>query len=1823
MDLQAILDATDSSDEEDYENSSNVPLQPQQQQQQRYHSPPHHYRQDSAWNVEQILQADDSEEEEEDDNDVDLESYPGSSLPSFTVPASTAAHPYSSFCTTTPLQLTSPPQHHSTEDWAVLQAILNDDEDDDEGEEDEEDDEDANDLPFTRTPSWKRHTTVSQRGGSNSSSNSNNHNNNPTSHGRDRVDILLSQSTEEDEQELFEQQEQVYRKKHSVATTPTLQYPSSSSTVLPLSQSNLDEDEDNYADEKKVTTTSNTGNTNTTPIISSTGTATTVPSMSAQTTNQQEEVSLQEASRMALQQAQAYERKLLKAGHREIVSPLMVKRRLKPKVELSPRVVNNTANSSLTKDAKASKTGHTGSSKTTNTSKLSRTVSMNSTTATTGGGTTYFDFSGVVENTSPPEIKTSLAKHADKATAKVYYTGLPTSLAFTSRFIAVGTQGGIILLYDLFGSLRQRLGATAEDDNLGARKAGPVTSVDLNSAGDCCCAGYKSGLVVLWDTIRGTILRKVDDQHPSPITSVRFLSDLKVITVDSAGLVNKLNFTKNILWATYSMDVDCLLDGTAGQILAMNTLEPLALVNPNLRPVSSALVRVLRKLSLIALSSEKSSFAVAVEPSVSVLHRWARPGPEKTDPLEPHLISSDSTDLPYLPCLSWGWALVSGGGNMVMPILARAWGCCLQLLRASFPTLEEPTTTDTAGSSSNSIRQNEESAMHWPAFGVHKEVDAGAPIVALEWLSERALVYLTVTNEFTLVDTVMMTLIERIDFSGLTLVFAEFALSRSSEDTSVMCTTFQNSIRSSDKRLMVLCQTELRCISILGARRRISSLEADGEWLEALALALDHYESTVTSQEDRKRDPSRRRDLSKHPEFRSHRGDEEEWVAKLLMRYLNLAVDNAPEESPEAVQSSFGKSRITLAQSHFQMLAGVCTEFCVVTRRWDLLYGPIFRRFQESGYASVFLDVLEPYVLNDKLSYMAAEVMAHFVDHCKVTNGIATVERCLLHMDCTIMDFDSILLLLRQNNMYSALCFVFNQGLDDYVTPLEMLLEKVFDEADTGNAMLSRRRVQKSQSDFNRYGYKALLYLQTCIRGKSFPKGDPMSPEDRQITVRPELLNFLMQNDYKPSSHAKRKGGTLTVVGQRAQPFPYTRMLLQVDAALTLEIISETLDATDNSPIVENEGWRLGGKNAVLRPPSKQSVVNMTLSLIFPELAESPKHQVALVNSKSATAAFLDFAAKYVIRGAVRLDKEVTLMIMDRVAGKFRSSLDPAQKHEARRIVMELLSALPRDSYDPDKVLAIIEEAGIHRAALLLHQQVASAWRDSDPGELELRLDHFSSAINCFVEDDDLEFRKEVFDYVRKECVGVLNTNTESQGVRQKALRTRLYIALPGLVRLDALMTAHIVAELLVDDLDSVVNALDIGDGGHLQYAFLRVIISGDLVALDPVAGSVMNLTVDHHLRYLTLLAQLHPDMVYGYLSTHDSYRAKDALTLCQEHDIADASAYLLERMGNVSSALQLILQTLEGRMMSLKRTIRSMGVDVFRYQHRTGGIHQGRKGDNILTDPIHKQEREVDGIKRILVVALDLCERNSGSFTVRTEHGSQLWFNVLDRLINAKGFLRLANEQQEHAKVMGGVLSELLRMTMQRMVSSVPLTDLVRRVASDHSGSRLGELREMVESLLSTYGFELQVFGNAAELFRQDLLMMQRSQTQLQLQGSAVRTVMNKDLVKSENSSDDASPLSGREKDVVLRIGSQAEAVVAELEKVPYSRHAENSFATALTRLKGRKSSRRAMSKAGLSHLPLIEQLYHANETEPVVLEHLTGALGEAAHRGRLMTFG
>jgi len=1235
-------------------------------------------------------------------------------------------------------------------------------------------------------------------------------------------------------------------------------------------------------------------------------------------------------------------------------------------------------------------------------------------------------------------------------------------------------------------------------------------------------------------------------------------SNIGAVSVDAGGLVNKLAFSKGMLWSTYSVETECLLDGTAGQILAMEALPPLDFVEGKCGSTGTGGSDGSRNtITLIALSSDRSSFAVSVEPKVSVLHRWARPTAERIDPTvfdrceqstqassnyastyassyvsscassylststyastaaDPKQVSlGQPTPLPFLPCLSWGWALVSGGGNSVTPILARAWGSCLQFLRASFP--------DSDGAP-------DDGAINWPAFGLHDEFNAPSPVVALNWLGKRSLVYLTITNEFTIVDTVIMTMQENLDFSSMNLVYAEFALSRPTTSTrgpgSNICTTFMNSIRSSDDRLMVLCQEEVKQITVLGMRQQIASLEEGGQWLEALALALDHFESTIVSQEDRRRDQ-----ISKNEQSESMLSDpsllseDEVWMAELLMRYLKLAIENAPESSSPQFSFSTNKfsDTINFAHSHFEMLSGVCFEYCIVTRRLDLLFGRIFQCFYEARYINVFLDVMESYILNDKLKYVAPEAMALFVEHCKDIKDLQVVERCLLHMETNLMDFDSILSLLKKNLLFTGMFHVYCNGLDDFVSPMELLFEGLFDATDDRS---NRRRVDIGERDANsnqleKYGYKALLYLEYSFNGKYFPKGDAIHPEERLQTIRRDLLDLLFRESYLPQPHARAYGLNHSINGIRTSSHPYLRVLLLIDTNAFLDCLSIVLDdplARFESTYSDSSIFEYGvGQNVALPHvtlpqlerkvneilPDRQHLTRVLSSVIMPNSIANANRLLAPTGDcmpslpDASKPLYLDFLAKYLKKGVVAVPKYVTTEVFTHLCTK---------KDASEEDVLSLLISISQTSFDLDEILHTVEDAGMTRSALVLHK-VGVAQSIDRIGMKEKCEDHFNGAIDCFLTGKEPDFQLGLFSYVRQECAG---ENTSSIPPEERCndsctnaiLRNIVLRRLHDFIKVDPIHSAHLVADIFVEDIDRILTSLNGVDNGRVEYEFLNAIISGGLAKVDTVSSQELsaNLSFDHHHRYLALMVQFQPDSVYRYLSSSRSYRLDDALKLCQERRITDASAYLLERMGDVSGALQLMLKSLDTRMMTLKHLLREN--TGFRGVSRRISANKRWKFHN------EAAEKEISGVKQILVAILGLCERNKNEhLTLDNERGPLLWFHVLDRLAHSKSVLRISKESDEqNTSSISTVLSELLLMTMQRMISNVSLYDLMHKITTDYAGSDLGEFREMLVSMLKTYSSELDVCSNAVDVMYHDIRSMCIEKKKLKVRGAYV----------------------------------------------------------------------------------------------------------------------
>uniref|UniRef100_A0A4W5K385 VPS8 subunit of CORVET complex n=1 Tax=Hucho hucho TaxID=62062 RepID=A0A4W5K385_9TELE len=92
----------------------------------------------------------------------------------------------------------------------------------------------------------------------------------------------------------------------------------------------------------------------------------------------------------------------------------------------------------------------------------------------------------------------------------------------------------------------------------------------------------------------------------------------------------------------------------------------------------------------------------------------------------------------------------------------------------------------------------------------------------------------------------------------------------------------------------------------------------------------------------------------------------------------------------------------------------------------------------------VFLESLEPYIVSERLGCVTAHVMRDLLTHLQDNNMMDSVENCLIHLDITSLDIQQVVQMCWDNQLYDAMIYVFNSGMNDYINPMEECVNEVF-----------------------------------------------------------------------------------------------------------------------------------------------------------------------------------------------------------------------------------------------------------------------------------------------------------------------------------------------------------------------------------------------------------------------------------------------------------------------------------------------------------------------------------------------------------------------------------------------------------------------------------------------------------------------------------------------------------------------------------------------------------------------------------------------------------
>ncbi|MQM01059.1 hypothetical protein Taro_033803, partial [Colocasia esculenta] len=247
------------------------------------------------------------------------------------------------------------------------------------------------------------------------------------------------------------------------------------------------------------------------------------------------------------------------------------------------------------------------------------------------------------------------------------------------------------------------------------------------------------------------------------------------------------------------------------------------------------------------------------------------------------------------------------------------------------------------------------------------------------------------------------------------------------------------------------------------------------------------------------------------------------------------------------------------------------------------------------------------------------------------------------------------------------------------------------------------------------------------------------------------------------------------------------------------------------------------------------------------------------------------------------------------------------------------------------------------------------------------------------------------------------------------------------------------------------------------------------------------------------LLCQFERGSVLRFLETFDNYRLEHCLRLCQEYHVNDAAAFLLERVGDVGSALELIMSGLGEKFSLLATAVEEALSDT---SSRSLCFMELLDRSLKMDEACHLCPRNVSSVFDTLHSAIGLCQRN----TQRLDplESELLWFRLLDSYceplrelydhkeiapdVQIRSMLNQKfRELGRGAGLLRSILSQFIKEIVEGMVGYVPLPAIMGKLLAENGGQEFGDFKLTLLGLLGTYGYERRILGTAKLLIEDD----------------------------------------------------------------------------------------------------------------------------------------
>ncbi|XP_030635850.1 vacuolar protein sorting-associated protein 8 homolog isoform X2 [Chanos chanos] len=933
--------------------------------------------------------------------------------------------------------------------------------------------------------------------------------------------------------------------------------------------------------------------------------------------------------------------------------------------------------------------------------------------------------------------------------------------------------------------------------------------------------------------------------------------------------------------------------------------------------------------SLLAMASLTKILVIGLKPTLKV---WMTFPYGKTDPAS-------------VPQLAWQFVAVQKAVN---PILAFSRGDTVHFLL---------------------VKKDDSGTIH---VIKQRQLQLNCDLINLSWINSRTLVIMDSAEKLHVVDRSSQELLETLDLAEVQLVYnsSHFkSLATGGNVSQALALVGEKacyqSVCSYGGQVIYLGTKSVHIMTLRNWRERVDHLLKQEKFMEALSLAWSFHENTAKAVLGLHGDPVKRK------------GVVADKMVEILFQYVERSLKKCPEQG-----------KIQVMEQHFQDMLPVIVDYCLLLQRTDLLFNQIYSRLVENSVAKgVFLESLEPYILSERIGCLTAPVMRDLLSYFQENGMMESVEGCLVHMDITNLDIQQVVQMCWENQLYDAMIYVFNSGMNDYISPMEKLFQVIGPPLREGKPLTDEQVVM---------GNKLLVYISCCLAGRAYPLGD--IPEDLVPQVKNQVFEFLIRLHTVEAT-------------QEEEVYPYIRTLLHFDTREFLNVLALTFEDFKND------------KQAL---EYQQRIVDILL--------------MVMVDNSDFTPSQVGCLFTFLARQLAKPDNTlfVNRKLFDQVLEFLCSPDDDSRHTERQQVLLELLQVGGVVQFDEGRLLTLAEKAEFYQICEFMYEKKHL----------------YDKIIDCYLKDP---LRKEeIFNYIHNILSMPGYSPEEKQSVWHKSVQH-----VQELVRINPAKLAELATVHFADEIEAIVSSLQ---EDFLVFQFLRCL-------LDPRESThpqtQLRLGPELHELLVGFLCRFSPQQVTDFLKVSQDYRLEETIQITEQHRLHEATAYLLEKKGDVQGAFEVLLETLREKLSMLSEE-----------KTDSGKVSHEEEGEALEEDegPLQRVESALSDI-------ISLCHRSSHS--LNQQQREALWFPLLEAMMSPQKLLKGPN-----AKHTSEALKELTMKVLNSMSSYIALPAIIQRILQDpvYGKGKLSEIQGLILGMLETFNYEQTLLETTTSLLNQDL---------------------------------------------------------------------------------------------------------------------------------------